>query len=72
MINCKLNGKEASVLWDTGSQISIVASAFLKQHFPYLQLGKLEEIIGPNTNLELRAANNSPIPYNGSVELDFE
>ena len=69
MIKCLLNDKEVMALWDTGSQISIISSDFLKQEHPYLQPRKLEEILG--TNLELRAANNSPIPYNGFVELAF-
>ena len=69
MIKCLLNDKEVMALWDTGSQISIISSDFLKQEHPYLQPRKLEEILG--TSLELRAANNSPIPYNGFVELAF-
>ena len=69
MIKCLLNNKEVMALWDTGSQISIISSDFLKQEHPYLQPRKLEEILG--TSLELRAANNSPIPYNGFVELAF-
>ena len=70
MINCKLNGKETIALWDTGSQISIISSDFLKRHFPCMQSQSLEEILG--TSLELRAVNNSPIPYSGFVELGFE
>ena len=69
MIKCLLNDKEVMALWDTGSQISIISSDFLKQEHPYLQPRKLEEILG--TSLELRAANNSPIPCNGFVELAF-
>ena len=59
MIKCLLNNKEVTALWDTGSQISIVSSYFLRQQYPYLQPRKSEEILG--TGLELRAANNSPI-----------
>ena len=70
MLNCLLNDKEVMALWDTGSQISIVSSDFVKQQYPSLQPRKLEEILG--TSIELRAANNSPIPYRGFVELTFE
>ena len=70
MLNCLLNDKEVMALWDTGSQISIVSSDFVKQQYPSLQPRKLEEILG--TSIELRAANNSPIPYRGFVELAFE
>ena len=71
MINCKLNGKETSALWDTGSQISIISSDFLKRHFPYMQSKSLEEILETSL-VELHAVNNSPIPYSGFVELGFE
>ena len=68
--NCLLNVKEVMALWDTGSQIWIVSSDFVKQQYPSLQPRKLEEILG--TSIELRTANNSPIPYCGFVELAFE
>ena len=69
MLNSLLNDKEVKTLWDSGSQIAIVSNDFVKQ-YPFLQPRKLEEIIG--TSIELHAANNSPIPYRGFVELAFE
>ena len=51
MINSKLNGKETSVLWDTGFQISIVASAFFEATLSLFTVGKVGgNMIGPNTN----------------------
>ena len=70
MLNSLLKDKEVKTLWDSGSQITIVSSNFVKQQYRFLQPRKLEEIIG--TSIELHAANNSPIPYRGFVELAFE
>ena len=72
IFNCKLNCRNASVLWDTGSQVSLVSSSFLKDNFPSLELRKLNELLDFSNDLELRAANDTPVPFNGFVELDFE
>ena len=71
-VDCKLNGKETIVLWDTGSQISLVSSEFLKVNFPNLKVKSLNEILEIDSSLELRAANDIPLPYHGFVELDYE
>ena len=72
IVKCKLNGQNASVLWDTGSQVSLVSSSFLKKNFPSQEIRKLSELLDFNDGLELRAANDTPVPFNGFVELDFE
>ena len=71
-VDCKLNRKETSVLWDTGSQISLVSSEFVKVNFPDLKVKSLKELLKIGTGLELRAANDTPVPYHGFIELDFE
>ena len=72
IVKCKLNGRNASVLWDTGSQVSLVSSSFLEENFPSLELRKLNELLDSSSDLELRAANDTPVPFDGFVELDFE
>ena len=72
IVNCKLNGRNVSALWDTGSQVSLVSSCFLEENFPSLELRKLNELLDCGNDLELRAANDTHVPFNGFVELNFE
>ena len=71
-MNCKLNGKNASVLWDTGSQVSLISRTFLNEKFPSLKLQNLTELLDSDDTLDLRAANNTPVPFDGFIELTFE
>ena len=72
MVDCKLNGIQTKVLWDTGSQISILSSSFVKKNFPDNQVHDLSELLEVKTRLELRAVNNTPVPYSGFIEIEFE
>ena len=72
MVDCKLNGIQTKVLWDTGSQISILSSSFVKKNFPDNQVHDLSELLEVKTSLELRAVNNTPVPYSGFIEIEFE
>ena len=64
--------KKTQVLWDTGSQISILSQEFLLEQFPTTEVKDLKERLGVETDLDIRAANNSRVPYLGYVELKFE
>ena len=66
----KLNGKTVELLWDTGSQVSIVSTEFLKRNFPNIEIRDVGELL--NVNLTLTAANGNSIPYKGWVALEFQ
>ena len=72
IVKCKLNGLQASALWDTGSQVSLVSSNFVKENFPSLKLRNLTDLLDCGDILDLRAANDTPVPFDGFVELTFE
>ena len=72
LVECVLNGKKTQVLWDTGSQISILSQEFLLEQFPAIEVKDLKELLGVETDLDIRAANKSRVPYLGYVELKFE
>ena len=72
LIGCVLNGKKTQVLWDTCSQISILSQEFLLEQFPAIEVKDLKQLLGVETDLDIRTANNSPVPYLGYVELKFE
>ena len=71
IIDCNLNGMKTKVLWDTGSQVSVISRRFLKTNFMDLEIRNLADLLGVHTRLEVRAANDTPIPYSGFVELEF-
>lgn len=62
-----MNGHPATVLFDTGSQVSIIDRAWAKVHIPSYAVRSLQELL--ETDLEVYAANGQPIPYDGWVEL---
>ena len=71
IIDCNLNGVKTKVLWDTGSQVSVISRRFLKQTFGGLEIRNLVDLLGVHTRLDVKAANDTPIPYSGFVELEF-
>ena len=71
MIDCNLNGIKTKALWDTGSQVSVISKPFLRSSFGETEIKNLAALLGVHTRLEVRAANDTPIPYCGFVELEF-
>ena len=69
-INCKLDGISIEALWDTGAQVSIISEQFLRRHFPSAKLRNISELL--DCELDLTAANGTPIPYKGFIELTFQ
>ena len=72
LVECLLNDNKEHVLWDSGSQISILSQQYLTDNFPQLEVKTLKELLGEEIELDLRAANNSSIPYSGYVEIEFK
>ena len=69
-VKAKLNGKRAEILWDTGAQVSIVSTSFIKRNFPSVLVKDVGELL--DGDLTVTAANGSSIPYIGWVELDLQ
>lgn len=67
-VKCVLNDIETSVLWDTGSQVSILSRERLKRQFPEKTLKNISELI--DGELNLTAANGTKIPYIGWTEIE--
>ena len=70
LLKCKLDGKDAEVLWDTGSMVSLVDTEWIKKHFPGKKLHSIEEFL-QNQTLQIRAANSSEISFEGVLLFDF-
>ncbi|CAB4011313.1 Retrovirus-related Pol poly from transposon [Paramuricea clavata] len=68
-VNCHLDGKAVTALWDTGAQVSIVSETFMHKQSLTSKLRNVEELLGVQGKIELKAANGTPIPYCGWIEL---
>ena len=62
-----LNGYSIYALWDTGAQVSIISEQFVRRHFRPEKLRNISELL--DCELDLTAANGTPIPYKGFIEL---
>ena len=71
-VECLLDGKETDVLWDTGSQPGLLGLRWLKEHFPETQIRNVSELLDPDENLVLTAANNEELDFVGFAELTFQ
>lgn len=57
IINCYLNDQKVKALWDTGAQVSLINSKYVKENFPNTEVRPLD------TLLHVTAANGSEIPF---------
>ena len=69
-IKARLNEKVVQILWDTGAQVSMISTSFIREHFPNLLIRDVGDLL--DGDLNLTAANGSDIPYRGWVELDLQ
>ena len=71
-VNVKLEDKSLQGLWDTGAQVSILSLDTVKKHFPTKTIRKIEELLEETEEIKLVAANGTPIPYEGWIELEMK
>jgi transposase InsO family protein len=65
-----IDGTKTQALWDTGAQVTIIPADWRATHLPQAKLRPLCELLG-GTDLNLTAANGSPIPYDGWLNVSF-
>ena len=70
MVQCCINGKSTEALWDTGSQISLLPRSWIHQNLPDVSLRPIQQLLD-ETALDVRAANSTPIPFDGWIEAHF-
>ena len=69
-IKARLNEKVVRTLWDTGAQVFMISTSFIREHFPNVLIRDVGDLL--DGDLNLTAANGSDIPYRGCVELDLQ
>ena len=72
MVHCQLNGQKVHALWDTGAQVSLISKKWLDEHLPDLPLRNIESLLDDGTELDLKTANGSCMPYEGFVVVQFK
>ena len=71
MVNCFMDNHPVEVLWDSGAQSSIVNEPWRLNHLPHTVIRPISELLGDET-LTVLAANDTPIPYIGWIEVSFQ
>lgn len=69
-VNCFFDEHPVKVLWDSGAQTCIINDQWRQRHLPHTVIRPISDILGEE-KLELLAANDTPIPYMGWIEVSF-
>lgn len=72
LVDCVFEGVATQALWDTGSQVTIINDSWRKSCLPHIKLRSTSELLGEVESLVGKAANQTPIPFAGWVELKFK
>lgn len=70
LVRASLGGVSTTVLWDTGSQVSIVGANWKRKYLPDAEARPVEELLEDEA-LDLSAANGTDIPYEGWIGIEF-
>lgn len=69
--NCFFDGVATTALWDTGSQVTIINESWWRSCLSHTTLCSMDELLEEDETLVGKAANQTPIPFAGWVELTF-
>lgn len=70
IVDCVMDNRPVRALWDMGAQSSIVNDPWRLNHLPHTIVKHISELLGDET-LTVFAANDTPIPYIGWIEVSF-
>ena len=72
MVSGLIGGAQVKLLWDTGSEVSIVSQDWVEANLADHEIKNISEILEEGRELTLKAANGTDIPYIGYIETSFE
>lgn len=70
IVTCYLDKVPVQALWDTGAQVSIVSSQFLRTRCPDSDVRPVSDLV--SSDLILTSASNNEIPFEGWTDLEFQ
>ena len=72
LFDCQLGGKDARVLWDSGSMVSVVDHGWLQDNFDEIpEIRPISEFLNKDETLTCTAANNAEVPMKGCIPFEF-
>lgn len=66
-----MNNVQTLALWDTGAQVSIVSKNWIAENLPTAESRRMDELLN-DKELDLKAANDTEISYEGWNEVSFK
>ena len=73
LFNCSLGGVSSTVLWDSGSMISMVNTDWVEENFPGAELRPMSDFVEEGDDqYEFKAANGTDVPMVGCISLEFK
>ncbi len=72
IVLCKLNAVEISALLDTGAQVPIISLQHVKNNLKGTAVRKIEDVLDPGANLELKTAIGLILPRVGRIYVKCE
>ena len=69
-VACVIGGVDCEALWDTGAEVSLISSDWLRRKGIIYEVKDVKALLGGA--LRLRAVGNREIPYVGYTELSFQ
>ena len=71
MVQCVMNNVQTEASWDTGAQVSIVSKDWITENLPIAESRRMDGLLN-DKRLDLKAANETEIPYEGWIEVSFK
>ena len=71
VVQCAINGVPATVLWDTGAQVSIFSLAWVNHNLKDTAVQPIASLLDCPGGLDLRAANGTTIPFSGWIDANL-
>ena len=67
-VQCQLHGVDATALWDTGAEVSLVSKEWLEKNLPEVKMESVSSLLG--VDLKVEGVGNNSIPYIGYAMLN--
>lgn len=71
MVSCAINGVPLQMLLDSGAQVTMVGSAWMRETLPNVPIQPLESLLFDQP-LEISAANGTNVPFDGWADVELQ
>ena len=71
MTRCLLNQREASILLNTGAQLSIISQDYMHQNHPDAEIKRISHILDEPDSMRVQRGNNADIPFNSFTVMQL-